>query len=66
METKFRKVTVNLPADTLDRALSLTGRGITPTIVEGLEELDRRAHRSALRALRGRIHLDLDLPRTRR
>ena len=66
MESKFRKVTVNLPADTLDRALSLTGRGITPTIVEGLQELERSAHRSALRALRGKIHLNLNLTRTRR
>ena len=66
MASNTRKVTVNLPAWTLDRAMSLTGRGITPTIIQGLEELERRAHRSALRALRGKIRLDLDLSTTRR
>jgi hypothetical protein len=66
MATKLRKVTVNLPADALDRALAATGKGITQTIVEALIEIDRRAHRSALRGLRGKIHFDLDLDRTRR
>ncbi len=66
MPGNIRKVTVNLPARTLSRAMSLTGRGITPTIIEALEELERRAHRSALRALRGKIRLDLDLSTTRR
>ena len=66
MSDKLRKVTVNLPEAILARALSVTGRGITPTIVEALEDLDRRAHRSALRSLRGRVHFDLDLGRTRR
>ncbi len=63
---KTRKVTVNLPATLLHRALAVTGRGLTPTIVEALQELDRRAHRSALRALRGKIRFDLDLEATRR
>ncbi len=66
MADKMKKVTVNLPEDTLSRAMSVTGWGITPTIVEALEELDRRAHRSALRALRGKIHFKLDLGQTRR
>jgi hypothetical protein len=66
MSQKTKKVTVNLPDDTLSRAMSVTGRGITPTIIEALEELDRRAHRSALRALRGKVHFELDLGRTRR
>lgn len=57
---------MNLPATLLHRALAVTGRGLTPTIVEALQELDRRAHRSALRALRGKIRFDLDLEATRR
>jgi len=66
MAEKLKKVTVNLPEGTLSRAMIATGRGITPTIVEALEELDRRAHRSALRDLRGKVRFDLDLVRTRR
>jgi hypothetical protein len=66
MSTKLRKVTVNLPAELLDEALSVTGKGITLTLIEGLNELQRRHRRNALRKLRGKIRLDLDLDRTRR
>jgi len=62
----LRKVTVNLPADLLDDALALTGRGLTLTLIEGLTEIQRRHKRTALRKLRGKIRLDLDLDRTRR
>ena len=66
MSAASTKVTVNLPKETLAHARSATGKGITATIIEGLEELERRSHRSALRALRGKIRIDLDLPETRR
>jgi hypothetical protein len=42
MPEKTKKVTVNLPDATFARAMSVTGRGITLTIIEALEELDRR------------------------
>jgi hypothetical protein len=66
MSAKSIKVTVNLPASTLARARSLTGKGITATLLDGLEELERRAHRSALRAMRGKVRFELDLAETRR
>jgi len=66
MHDRLKKVTVNLPARTLENAIRITGKGITPTIIEGLQELERRAKRSALRALKGRIRFDLDLGETRR
>ena len=66
MGTRIKKVTVNLPADVLENARKLTGKGITPTILEGLEELQRRAKRSALRALKGKVRFALDLEETRR
>ncbi|MCK6556899.1 hypothetical protein L6Q96_20335 [Candidatus Binatia bacterium] len=66
MRTRLRKVTVNLPAEVLENATKLTGKGITPTIVEGLQELERRAKRSALRALKGKVRVGLDLEETRR
>ncbi len=66
MTAKLRKVTVNLPVDTLHRAVAITGKGITPTILEGLHEIERRAKRSALRRLRGKVRIALDLEATRR
>ena len=61
-----RKVTVNLPARTLENAMRATGKGLTSTIVEGLEEIERRAKRSALRRLKGKVRFDLVLEETRR
>jgi hypothetical protein len=66
MATALKKVTINIPAVVLERARTITGRGITETIVQGLLELDRQSKRSALRALRGRVRFDLDLEKSRR
>jgi len=66
MATRLRKVTVNLPGDLLDEAIRITAKGITPTIVEGLHEIQRRAKRSALQRLRGKVAFALDLDTTRR
>ena len=66
MRERSRKITVNVPARVLENAVKVTGKGVTLTVIEGLEELDRRAKRSALRALRGKIRLELDLEDTRR
>ena len=66
MAQRLRKVTVNLPVDTLENATRITGKGITPTIVEALQALERRARRSALRSLRGKVRFELDLEGTRR
>ena len=60
MAERIRKITVNLPEKTLENATRITGKGITATIVEGLHELERRARRSALRSLRGKVHFELD------
>jgi hypothetical protein len=66
MGERIRKITVNVPADVLENATRVTGKGVTLTVIEGLRELERGARRSALRALRGKIRLDLDLDETRR
>jgi len=65
MSRSAKKVTVNLPSDVLEKAQKITGRGITPTIIEGLRELERRGQRSALRQLRGKVRFQLDLDQTR-
>ena len=66
MSDVAKKITANLPASLLERAQQLTGQGITETLITALQELERSHKRSALRALRGRIRIDLDLERTRR
>jgi transcriptional regulator of met regulon len=66
MAEQMKKITVNVPLRVLKVATRLTGRGITPTIIEGLHEIERRSKRSALRGLRGRVRLALDLEETRR
>lgn len=62
----LRKVTVNLPAEALARGQAITNKGVTATLVEALDALDRQERRSALRALRGKVRIDLDLEHTRR
>lgn len=66
MKNATTKVTVSLPTAVLRRARGITGRGITDTILAGLEALDRKERRNALRALKGRVRIDLDLEKTRR
>jgi hypothetical protein len=66
MATPAKKVTVNLPAETLARARKITGLGTTETIVAGLRELERARQRQSLRALKGHVKFELDLKETRR
>ncbi len=66
MADAVRKITVNIPKKVLERAMRITGKGITATIVEGLQELERREMRSALSSLRGKVDFELDLENTRR
>ncbi len=66
MKNQTKKITINVPVSILERATHVTGQGITTTVIAGLQELDKKAQRSALRKLRGRIHFDLDLDESRR
>jgi hypothetical protein len=60
MSRTAKKVTVNLPTDVLEKAQKITGQGITPTIIEGLRELERREQLSALRQLRGKVRFEAE------
>ena len=60
-----KRVTANLPADLLQAAMAVTGKGITETLVEGLELVRRSgAFKKAMR-LQGKIQLDVDLEESR-
>lgn len=54
-------MTVNLPADLLAEAEAVTGKGITETLVAGLELLARRRAYARAMALKGKLRLDVDL-----
>ena len=66
MGNAVKKITVNIPALLLDNAKKVTGMGITETIIEGLQEIERREKRRALSRLKGKIALDLDLEESRK
>ena len=54
-----------LPADPLDRATQATGKGITPTIREGLEAMAASHTFEGLRRLRGKVKLSIDVDQLR-
>jgi hypothetical protein len=63
--TRVRRITANLPDDVLRDAMAVTGQGITETIVTGLRLVRRsRAYERAM-ALKGKLHLDVDLATSR-
>jgi hypothetical protein len=55
------KVTVELPADLLERARASTGEGITATIRRGLEMVAATRAQESLLALRGKVKFSIDL-----
>jgi hypothetical protein len=60
-----RRITANLPSDLLAQAMQATGRGITETLIEGLERVKRAdAYRKAT-ALKGKLQLSIDLDESR-
>lgn len=58
-------MTANLPEELLEEAMRATGKGITVTLVEGLELVARRRAYQKLLALKGKLDLELDLDRLR-
>jgi len=59
------KVTVELPADLLERARRSTGEGITSTIRRGLELVASARAQRELAGLRGKVKFTLDLAASR-
>jgi len=62
---KTRRTTANLPADLLEEATRITGKGITETLIEGLRLVKRSSAYEKAMALRGKIKLDIDLDEAR-
>jgi hypothetical protein len=60
-----RRVTANLPVELLEEACKATGRGITDTLVAGLEMVRRSMAAKKAEKLRGRLKLDVDIEGSR-
>ena len=60
-----KKITLYVPIKLLKKAQKATGLGITPTIRKGLEMVTTSDVYEKLRALRGKVHLDIDLKELR-
>ena len=60
-----RRVTANLPVKLVDDACQVTGKGITETLVAGLERVSRSAAAGKARALKGKLRLTIDIETSR-
>ncbi len=60
-----RKVTVQLPADLLDRAQRSSGKNLTATICQGLRLVAAGPAYDQLRRLKGKVRFSIDLPSLR-
>ncbi len=62
---KRKKLTLEVPADLLDRATRATGEGITPTVRRGLELVAASGAYAKLRALKGKVKFSVSLSELR-
>lgn len=61
------RTTLDLPEDLVNEAKEMLGfKSKTDTIVFALNELVRRRKREQLVAMFGKVHLDIDIPKSRR
>lgn len=61
------RTTLDLPADLVEEARNVLGfKSKTDTVVLALREVVRRSRVDELKALMGRVELDVDIPRSRR
>lgn len=61
----IRRITANLPAALLKEAQTVTGRGLTETLVRGLEMVRQSAAYQKARRLHGRLQLTINLDKSR-
>jgi hypothetical protein len=58
---KIKRTTANLPEDLLGEAMKVTKKGITETLIDGLRLIKRSAAYEKAQALKGKLHLQVDL-----
>jgi hypothetical protein len=62
---EMRKITVEVPAKTLESAQAFTGEGVTRTVNEGLKRLASIRAQHELLKLRGKVKFSLSLDELR-
>jgi hypothetical protein len=58
---ELKKITIEVPADLLERATAASGQGITPTIRCGLEFVTSSAAYARLRQMKGKVEFSIRL-----
>jgi len=61
MARQIKKLTVEVPADLLERATMASGEGVTPTVRRGLELVAAGGAYGRLRHLRGKVKFTVKL-----
>lgn len=61
MAKQIRKLTVEVPADLLQRATTASGEGVTPTVRRGLELVAAGGAYGRLRRFRGKVKSGIKL-----
>ncbi len=56
-----KRITANLPRTLLEEAQKATGKGITETLVHGLELIRRSRAYEKGKALQGKVQIDINL-----
>lgn len=59
--SEMQNITVTVPASLLRTATNATGKGVTETVREALKDLAHREACRRIRAMRGKLKLDIDL-----
>ena len=65
MARQIRKLTVEVPADLLERAITASGEGVTPTVRKGLELVAAGGAYGRLRRFRGKVKFGVKLSELR-
>lgn len=62
---EVKRITANLPPKLLEEACETTGKGITDTLIYGLQLVRRSRAASKAAALKGRLRIGVDLELSR-
>ena len=57
--SELRKITVEVPADLLEKAQAASGTGVTQTVREGLQILAAKQTYARLREFRGKVRFSM-------
>jgi len=62
---RIKRITANLPEDLIKEAVSVTGKNLTDTLIEGLRMVKRTAAFEKAQKLKGKLKLEIDLGTSR-